>query len=216
MLKLASILLGLPLVLRASSNPTAKTLNGTYEGLHISSYNQDAFLGIPYAQSPLGPLRFKWPHSLNESFNETRSATAYGHSCYQYGSNFSLSEDCLTLNVVRPSGYENASLPVLVWIYGGGLSAGSSADPGYNLSGIVRVSQQIRKPIVAVSINYRLSMWGFLQSPEIVAEGSSNAGLLDQRMAFRWLQDNLASFGGDPSKVVIWGTLSASSCCCHH
>ncbi|KAF2101298.1 alpha/beta-hydrolase [Rhizodiscina lignyota] len=205
LLTLASILVGLTPVLAASSNPTAKTVNGTYEGVHIASYNQDAFLGIPYAQPPLGPLRFRWPRSLDKSFSGTKSAKAYGYSCYQYGSHFNLSEDCLTLNVVRPSGYEHAALPVLVWIYGGGLFAGSSADPSYNLSGIVHVSQQIGKPIVAVSINYRLGMWGFLQSPEIVAEGSSNAGLLDQRMAFRWLQENVAAFGGDPSKVTIWG-----------
>lgn len=106
---------------------------------------------------------------------------------------------------MRPSGYTNTSLPVLVWIYGGGLSAGSGADPQYNLSGIVRTSQDIGQPIIAVSINYRLSIWGFLQSQQLLNEGSSNAGLLDQRMALRWLQENIDAFGGDPSKVTVWG-----------
>lgn len=190
---------------QAASPPTAKSRNGTYEGLYLPTYDQDAFLGIPYAQPPIGSLRFKWPQSLNSSFQSTRSATQYGYSCYQYGSKFNLSEDCLTLNVVRPHGYENTSLPVLVWIYGGGLFAGSSADPQYNLSGIVKTSQEIDRPIVAVSLNYRLGMWGFLQTPQILAEGSSNAGLLDQRMALRWLQENIAAFGGDPKRVTIWG-----------
>ena len=110
-----------------------------------------------------------------------------------------------TIAVVRPAGSENASLPVLVWIYGGGLAAGSSADPQYNLSGIVQASQNAGRPIVAASINYRLSVWGFLQSPQILAEGSSNAGLLDQRMALRWIQENIGAFGGDPNRVTIWG-----------
>lgn len=111
----------------------------------------------------------------------------------------------LTDAVVRPSGYENTKLPVLVWIYGGGLSSGSSADPQYNLSGIVHTSQAIGRPIIAASINYRLSVWGFLQSPQILAEGSSNAGLLDQRMALRWIHENIAAFGGDHKRVTIWG-----------
>jgi carboxylesterase type B len=96
-------------------------------------------------------------------------------------------------------------LPVLVWIYGGGLFEGSSADPQYNLSGIVQTSQAIGRPIIAASLNYRLGVWGFLQTPEILAEGSSNAGLLDQRLALRWVHENIAAFGGDPTRVTIWG-----------
>ncbi|KAF2110206.1 carboxylesterase [Lophiotrema nucula] len=189
-----------------SSAPQAKTLNGTYAGRYLSNWDQDLFLGIPYAQAPVGPLRWKWPQSINSSFSEVRSAAQYGYSCYQYGSNFNLSEDCLTLNVIRPSGHEGEELPVLVWIYGGGLYAGSTADPQYNLSGIVRNAQDSGKPIIAVSMNYRLAgVWGFLQSPQIHDEGSSNAGLLDQRLALRWIQENIAAFGGDVSRVTVWG-----------
>lgn len=192
-----------------SSTPQAKTLNGTYQGLYLPSWNQDAFLGIPYAQPPVGSLRFRWPQSLNSSFDGVRDATAHGHSCWQHPGTYSITvgddEDCLNLNVVRPSGYEGQSLPVLVWIYGGGLFAGSIADPQYNLSGIVAASQALNTPIMAVSFNYRLSLWGFLQSSLVQAEGSSNAGLLDQRMALRWLQENIAAFGGDPSRVTVWG-----------
>ncbi|KAK8019136.1 hypothetical protein PG990_004274 [Apiospora arundinis] len=194
--------------------PRAQTINGTYEGLHLPDWDQDAFLGMPFAQPPIGPLRWRWPQSINASFAGVRNATAYGHSCMQYGSSFDLSEDCLTINVVRPAAtakQENDKLnsqeplPVLVWIYGGGLSLGSTADPQYNLSGIVKVSQAMGRPIMAVSMNYRLGMWGFLQTPQIVAEGSSNAGLLDQRLALRWIQENIEAFGGDPSRVTVWG-----------
>lgn len=107
--------------------------------------------------------------------------------------------------VVRPAGYENQSLPVLVWIYGGGLYGGYSSDPQYNLSALVNVSQDIGQPVIAVSINYRLNLFGFLQDASVLAEGSSNAGLLDQRLAFCWIQENIASFGGDPTKVTVWG-----------
>ncbi|KAK8201911.1 hypothetical protein M8818_005436 [Zalaria obscura] len=207
-------------VTRASTTVTVK--NGTLQGVHSAEWDQDFFLGIPYAQPPLGQLRFKWPQSLNTSFNGTRDATQYGYSCYQYGSNFNLSEDCLTLNgppipytpfytrllttnlVVRPANV-TGTLPVLMWIYGGGLTAGSSADPQYNLSGIVQTAATTDNPFIGVSINYRLGVWGFLQTPEILAEGSSNAGLLDQRMAMRWVQENIAAFEGDPSRVTIWG-----------
>ncbi|KAJ3550254.1 hypothetical protein NM208_g58 [Fusarium decemcellulare] len=187
------------------STPKARTLNGTYVGKHLPSWKQDSFLGIPYAQPPTGSRRFRWPESLKDSFDEEREATEYGLSCMQYAQNFTMSEDCLSLNVVRPAGKPKKPLPVLVWVYGGGLYAGSSADPRYNLSGIVKVSQDMGEPIVAVSFNYRLGMWGFLQNFSLLKEGSTNAGLMDQRLALRWVQENIAAFGGDPDRVVVWG-----------
>jgi carboxylesterase type B len=119
------------------------------------------------------------------------------------------------LNVIRPSG-KHDKLPVLVWVYGGGLYTGSTADPQYNLSGIVKVSQDMGQPVMAVSMNYRLNMYGFLQSPQLLAEGSSNAGLLDQRMALQWVQENIASFGGDPSRVVVWGESAGAQSIAYH
>lgn len=79
-------------------SPTATVKNGTYLGKFVSEWDQDMFLGIPYAQPPLGDLRFAWPKSLNTSFPGSRNAFEYGFSCYQYGTAFNLSEDCLTLN----------------------------------------------------------------------------------------------------------------------
>lgn len=196
--------------------PKASTLNGTYEGVHLPSWDQDAFLGIPFAQPPTGNLRFRWPKSLDSSFSETRDAKQYGYSCMQYRGNFNMSEDCLTLNVVRPAGHENGSLPVIVWIYGGGLYTGSTADPQYNLSGIVQVSQDMGQPIIAVDMNYRLNMYGFLQTPQLLAEGSSNAGLMDQRMALRWIRENIGAFGGDPDRVTIWGESAGAQSIAYH
>jgi hypothetical protein len=81
-----------------SSVPTVTTLNGTYAGRHLQTWEQDIFLGIPYAKPPVGALRFKWPQSIDTSFDGVRDASTYGYSCYQYNSDFNLSEDCLTLN----------------------------------------------------------------------------------------------------------------------
>ncbi|KAI1755789.1 alpha/beta-hydrolase [Xylaria castorea] len=196
-----------------TSIPSVTVKNGTIHGRHLTeTWDQDLFLGIPYAQPPTGPLRFKWPQPLNNSFETPLDASAYGYSCYQSGTDFDLSEDCLTLNVVRPHGVNDAEkLPVLVWIYGGGFFAGSSADPQYNLSGIVRVSQASGQPIIAVSINYRIGVLGFLQSPQVLAEGSSNAGLLDQRLALAWIGENIAAFGGNPDRIAVWGESAGAS-----
>ncbi|MCJ1444449.1 MAG: hypothetical protein MMC23_004951 [Stictis urceolatum] len=201
-----------------ASAPLATLRNGTLAGRHLEPpWEQDLFLGIPYAQPPVGPLRFKWPRSLtNNSWPSVRSASSYGSSCYQYGSTFTLSEDCLTLNVIRPGGNHSTPLPVLVWTYGGGLYAGSTADPQYNLSGIVRVSQDMGRPVIGVSMNYRLGVWGFLQSQQILAEGSSNAGLLDQRLAMRWVQENIQAFGGNPDRVTIWGESAGAQSIAYH
>ncbi|KAF2219900.1 Alpha/Beta hydrolase protein [Elsinoe ampelina] len=185
--------------------PTVQIKNGTIQGRFSEPWNQEQYLGIPYAQPPLGSLRFRHPQPINTSFDRVLDATKYGFSCYQFGSNFNLSEDCLTLNVVRPAGYENQTLPVLVWIYGGGLTVGSTADQQYNISGIVNTSTTTSNPFIGVSINYRLGVWGFLAAPTVLAEGNSNAGLLDQRLALQWVQENIGAFGGDPARVTIWG-----------
>lgn len=199
----------------SDSTPLATTKNGTYQGRYLPGFDQDLFLGMPYAQPPVGDLRFRWPRSLNESFDEVRDASQYGYSCMQYRSSFNISEDCLTLNVIRPAG-NHTNLPVLVWIYGGGLYAGSTADPQYNLSGIVKVSQDMGQPVIAVDMNYRLGMWGFLQTPALVAEGSSNAGLIDQRLALQWIQENIGAFGGDPERVVVWGESAGAQSIAYH
>ncbi|KAL4900479.1 hypothetical protein BDW74DRAFT_188301 [Aspergillus multicolor] len=191
--------------------PTVDLDNGTYVGLHNRDYAQDFFLGIPYAQPPVGRLRFAAPQPLSESFDEPRNATEYGWMCIGYGDDTEalgspVDEDCLTLNVVRPAGVQAGDdLPVGVWVHGGSYVNGGSRDPRYNLSYVVEQSVAENKPIVAVSINYRLSLWGFLFSQELQDADAGNIGFRDQRLALQWLRDNIAAFGGDPDKVTVWG-----------
>ncbi|KAK1490083.1 lipase 2 [Colletotrichum tamarilloi] len=169
--------------------PQVQTRNGSYTGVHLPLLNQDYFLGMPFAQPPVqGPLRFSPPASLNTSWTGSRDATQFGNICYGYGNDnnrlaalgFKISEDCLSINVVRPSNYTDQSLPVAVYIYGGGYFQGGSADPRLNFSSIIRDSVAAGKPIIGVSFNYRLSAFGFLG-------------------------ENIAAFGGDPTKVTIFG-----------
>jgi len=117
-----------------------------------------------------------------------------------------VAEDCLYLNVVRPAGYESGKLPVAFWIHGGGFYQGGGVDQRYNVSFMVQNSVNIGKPVIAVTINYRLSAWGFLSgSEELVDAGTLNLGLRDQRLALQWVQENIEAFGGDPDQVTIFG-----------
>ncbi|CAI7625060.1 unnamed protein product [Penicillium glandicola] len=191
------------------SSPTATVLNGTYTGVRSSTYNQDLFLGMPYAQQPVGNLRFTVPQPLNSSWDDTRDATEYSDICVGYGTDsiwYTQSEACLTLNVIRGSSVnKNSKLPVGVWIHGGGFYEGSGSDERYNVSEIVENSYEIGKPFIAVTLNYRLSAWGFISSSQVSGSGNTNLGLRDQRLALQWVQENIAAFGGDPKKVTIWG-----------
>jgi carboxylesterase type B len=201
----------------AADLPTVTTLNGTYTGVYSDLYDQDFFLGIPYSQPPVGDLRFRQAQSLNSTWTGTRNATEYSPECIGYGSDQwvlgnIISEDCLTLNVIRPAGASPASkLPVGVWIYGGGQVQGGNRDPRYNLSFIVQQSVYSRSPFIGVSINYRLQAWGYLFGKEVMEAGSANMGIRDQRLALHWIQENIVAFGGDPSKVTIWGESAGAS-----
>jgi para-nitrobenzyl esterase len=167
------------------------------------------FKGIPYAQPPVGPLRWKAPLPLPPWKGE-RDATEFGAACYQppprlsniyAGNPVPLSEDCLTLNVWSPPDARNA--PVFFWIYGGSLQSGSSRDPMYDGRGLAE------RGVVVVSINYRVGVLGWLAHPELSAESprnvSGNYGLLDQIRALTWVKENIAAFGGDPSNVTVAG-----------
>ncbi|KAH6989881.1 carboxylesterase [Ilyonectria destructans] len=187
------------------------TLNGSYYGTYNEVYSQDLFLGVPYAQPPLKDLRFRPPRSLNTTWSGLRNATELGYSCVGYGEDTEVAaknytgEDCLSVNIARPAGNFSKPLPVAVWIHGGGWITGSSASSWYNMTYLVERSVQMQQPIIGVGVNYRLAGWGWLQSDEIVAEGSTNVGLRDQRLALHWLKENIAAFGGDPSKITIFG-----------
>jgi len=188
---------------------TRQILNGTLTGYYDAVYEQDNFLGIPFSKPPVGNLRFRPPQPLTESWNGTRNATEYSPQCIGYGAdtwvlgNY-VSEDCLTLNIVRPHG-NHQNLPVGLWIHGGGLFNGGSSDPRYNLSFIVQQSTYARAPFIAVSMNYRMQAWGLLFGKEVLDQGADNLAFRDQRLAMQWVKENIAAFGGDPNKITLWG-----------
>ncbi|KAK9772304.1 putative Carboxylic ester hydrolase [Seiridium cardinale] len=189
--------------------PIVNVKNGTLRGYRLDQFAEDLFLGVPFAQPPVESLRFRHSKPISNGWDGERDATVRSPSCPGYAGfdeGLMLGEDCLTLDIVRPSTTTTAGrLPVFVWIYGGGFTAGGSADQRYNISYLVNGSVAIGKPIIAVSINYRVAGWGFLSSKEVSEAGVSNIGLFDQRLALRWIQENIDAFGGDPDAVTICG-----------
>ncbi|GME58085.1 Carboxylesterase [Neofusicoccum parvum] len=192
-----------------AAGPTVTVKNGTLEGVHSPQYDQDFFLGIPFAQPPVGDLRFRQAQPINTTWDGVKSANTYSVECVGYGSDqffYQTSEDCLYLNVIRPAEVDDYEpLPVAVWIHGGGFTQGGGVDQRYNMSFIIQNGVEIGKPFIGVSLNYRLSAWGFLMGEEVQDSGNTNIGLRDQRLALEWVQENIAAFGGDPSKVTIFG-----------
>jgi carboxylesterase type B len=188
-----------------SAAPTVTITNGTIIGVEDAASATQQFLGIPFAEPPINDYRLRQAIPPTKSFG-TLQANVFGASCYQKGRD-DVSEDCLTLNIWRPStaSTSNATLPVMVWLYGGGLTSGATADPTFEGTAITRISKEIGKPIILVTVNYRLGPFGFLSGKEMAELGLLNMGMLDQRLAFRWIQENIAAFGGDPRKVTLAG-----------
>jgi para-nitrobenzyl esterase len=180
--------------------PSADTANGAVHGLANGAV--DEFLGIPYAAPPVGALRWQPPQPA-ASWPGVREATQFAPHCPQPASPFgqaSMSEDCLFLNVFTPSRHEPGSrYPVMVWIHGGALVTGESDD--YNPAKLAEDG------VTVVTINYRLGALGFLAHPALAdAKGESgDYGLEDQQAALRWVQRNIASFGGNPHNVTLFG-----------
>ncbi|KAK8027649.1 alpha/beta-hydrolase, partial [Apiospora marii] len=207
------LLLRLPSIIRAA--PTVAVLNGTYEGLYLPEFQQDVFLGIPYAQDTGGSNRFRVPQSLNDTWAGTRPAKQYGHACPDENVSsdgvHGMGEDCLSINIVRPIGVNDSSkLPIMLWIHGGSYQVGTTGLATYNLTFLVQRSVEIGMPIIGTSINYRKGGWGNFYSREIQGAGQTNLSLRDMRKALAWIQENVEAFGGDPNNVTIWGESSGS------
>ena len=181
------------------------SLSGSAQG-GIATYK-----GIPFAKAPIGDLRWKAPVE-HGGWNEVRDATRFGDSCVQIAASPTansiyaedpspMSEDCLFLNIWAKEGARKA--PVFVWIHGGALVSGSSKFGMYD------GTRMAEEGVVFVSVNYRLGPLGYLAHPALSAESadgvSGNYGLLDQIAALRWVQKNIAAFGGDPERVTIAG-----------
>ncbi|KDQ59070.1 hypothetical protein JAAARDRAFT_192622 [Jaapia argillacea MUCL 33604] len=193
-----------PLESRSSSLEVSLT-SGVFSGFSTEN-GTEGWLGIPFAQPPIGSLRFKAPVAIVEPASGVQNASKFGNACPQAPSTSlgaPMSEDCLYLNVWRPANTDpTAKLPVLVWYYGGGFMAASS--PSFDPTRIIQRSVADGKPIIFVSANYRVNTFGFLASASVPPE-DLNAGFWDLRASLSFVQDNVASFGGDPEKVTVWG-----------
>lgn len=201
-------------VVAQTAPPRAKTANGTVEGT-LEASGVRSYKGIPFAAPPVGDLRWKEPQPVT-NWTNVRPAKKFGPRAMQraiFGDmNFrsdGVSEDCLYLNVWTPAKSASEKLPVLVYFYGGGFMAGDGSEPRYDGESMAK------RGIVALTVNYRLGPFGFLAHPELTKESpnhsSGNYGYLDQAAALRWVQQNIAAFGGDPKRVTIAGESAGSA-----
>ncbi|WP_025762211.1 carboxylesterase/lipase family protein [Dyadobacter tibetensis] len=191
-----------------------KTHAGTIEGQYDTKSGIQTYFGVPFAEPPVGELRWKAPQPL-KPWSGIKETKAFGPRPMQklvYGDMNSrsngVSEDCLYLNVWTPASRNTKDLPVLVYFYGGGNVAGDGSEPRYDGEAMAK------KGMVVVTTNYRLNIFGYFAHPELSAESSykasGNYGYLDQVAALKWVQQNIAQFGGDPKKVTIAGESAGS------
>ncbi|KAK9881438.1 hypothetical protein WA026_016325 [Henosepilachna vigintioctopunctata] len=189
----------------ADNNPIIQTKYGKVQGEALETFNKNifyAFQGIPFAEPPVGELRLKSPQPPKKWKGVLGSQNAY-KKCVQFDSDKYTpdeTEDCLYLNVYTPqipNGQRNISLPVLVYIHGGGFAMGSGHIDEE------RPHRIMDNDVIMVSVQYRLGFLGFLSTGDLECPG--NYGLKDQQFALRWVQENIRYFGGDPTKVTIGG-----------
>jgi para-nitrobenzyl esterase len=194
-----------------SAGPVAQTTSGKIRGSYQDKIN--SFKGVPYSAPTSGPSRFM-PPSKPQPWTGVRDALELGHQAPQIPSGLipevaavedkgPMGEDCLVLNVWTPSPGTGHKRPVMVWLHGGGFSTGSGGFTIYDGANLAR-----KHDVVTVTVNHRLNVFGFLYLADIGGEkfaNASNAGMLDIVAALEWVRDNIASFGGDPTNVTIFG-----------
>jgi para-nitrobenzyl esterase len=199
----------------AADSLHVKTDSGVVEGTLTNGQQVRAFKGIPFAAPPVGDLRWQPPQPVAK-WKGVRPAKDFGAHCIQSAGYPDMvfhdsgpSEDCLTLNVWTPAKAKGSSLPVMVWIYGGGFVCGGTSENRQDGQFLAR------RNVIVVSMNYRLGIFGFFAHPELTVESphhaSGNYGLLDQTAALEWVQRNIAAFGGDPNNVTIFGESAGSN-----
>ena len=198
-----------PIQLRAAADDLiATTSGGQLKGATRATGGAE-FLGIPYAQPPVGDLRWREPVPA-KPWTGVRDATTFGAPCAQavlgdwnrHDAETS-KEDCLFLNVMTPVWPPKAPLPVMVWFHGGANAGGTAS------SALYKDGTLVQHGVVLVTVNYRLGIFGFFAHPALTQESthrsSGNYGLLDQLLALQWVHDNVAKFGGDPANVTVFG-----------
>ncbi len=199
------ILFALPAA-AATPPPVVSLTTGQIRGTNLDQGGA-AFKGIPFAQPPVGDLRWRPPERV-KAWKGERDATAFGAACAQNGGGgrgplANSSEDCLFLNVWNAEWPARSRKPVMLWLHGGGNYAGTAS--GNNFDG----ESLARHGVVLVTTNYRLTIFGFFAHPELTHasphHASGNYGLLDQIATLQWIHDNIARFGGDPANVTIFG-----------
>jgi para-nitrobenzyl esterase len=212
---LPAIILCAAVVCPAAGADRVKIANGVVESTEPPTDGVRSFKGLPFAQPPVGDLRWREPQPV-KNWSGVRSADKFGPACMQRLSpnadywfrGDGMSEDCLYLNVWTPAKSGREKLPVLVYIFGGGFQNGDGSEPRYD------GGRMAHEGIVAVSLNYRTNVFGFFVHPELTKESphhaSGNYGLLDQVAALEWVQKNIAAFGGDPKRVTIAGESAGS------
>ena len=190
-----------------------KSSSGSYTGTRIDKIN--TFYGIPYAHSCANKNRWQHPKELKDNYNHGESVK--GSSAYQTVVNKSFmfdsslpksSEDCLNLNIASPEHASN--FPVMIWIHGGAFLTGSANGALYKMETLAS------RDIVLVTINYRLGPFGFLKLNEVSngkIPSTGNEGLLDQRLAIKWIKKNIEAFGGNPENITIFGESAGSWSC---
>lgn len=196
-----------------SLNKQVTTANGSLEGT-VEKSGVISFKGIPYAAPPVGDLRWKEPQpaknwqgvlKANKFGNNPMQTNVFGDMQFRSSG---MSEDCLYLNVWSPAKRTQKLLPVLVYFYGGGFVAGDGSEARYDGESMAT------KGIVALTVNYRLGIFGFFAHPELTQESahhsSSNYGVEDQAAAIQWVKQNIEAFGGDPNKITIAGESAGS------
>lgn len=210
----------------AADGPMAQpvqTRQGMVKGTAAEADGVTVFKGIPFAAAPIGDLRFK-PAQPPESWDGVRDGSKWGDTCIQppapnrpIGVNQAtdmpdspkMSEDCLNLNVWTPAESSGEKLPVMVWFYGGAYAEGGGSMPFANGSNLAK------RGVIVVSMNYRVGPFGFLSQSELTAQSpngaSGNQALSDALASLKWVQENIAAFGGDPNNVTIFGQ-SAGAC----
>ncbi|CAF1457641.1 unnamed protein product, partial [Rotaria sordida] len=216
-----------PFANESIDTPIVSTTSGRFAGLTIRQTN--VWIGIPYAASPVGLLRWQkaQPYVKNDSRNDTvRNATYYSPSCPQTiregGSSGPFDEDCLYLNIWAPHTpppSTSTGYPVMLWLHGGALQEGSSTQIVYDGLSWTNAAIQVNKSFIMVSINYRLNVFGFFAQSALIDDNGqtiANQGLSDQRMAMKWIQDNIGYFGGDKNKITLAGQSSGSTSVCIH